>query len=80
MNNNESKKLDIVFSCDKKYINPLISIINSIIKNASKQNYLNFNVVCDDDKFFYEQLKILKKHNDYNFTFNCVTLNNLEKN
>ena len=79
MNNNETKKLDIIFSCDKKYIDPLISIINSIIKNSSKPNNLNFNVVCDDDKFFYKELNILKEHNNHNFTFNCVTLNNLDK-
>jgi len=72
--------LDIIFSCDKKFIIPLITIINSIIKNSSCPDKLRFNIVCDDDIFFYEKLNILKENNNYNFTINCITLNKLNQN
>ena len=67
--------LNIVFSCDQTYIEPLITIINSIITNTSKKNRLRFNIVCDDVEQFLNKLQILEKtHNQGDFTFNCVSL------
>lgn len=67
--------LDIIFSCDIKYIIPLITIINSIITNTSSQNKLRFNIVCDDTNKIIKGLQLLKKkHSSYNFTFNCISL------
>ena len=67
--------LDIIFSCDIKYVIPLVTIINSIITNTSPLNKLRFNIVCDDTNKMMNELKLLKKkHKSDNFTFNCISL------
>lgn len=67
--------LDIIFSCDCKYINPLIAIINSILTNTASTNNLTFNILCDNTEFFTNKLQILKTvHKSNNFTFNCISL------
>jgi len=67
--------LDIIFSCDIKYVIPLVTIINSIITNTSPLNKLRFNIVCDDTNKLMNELQLLKKkHKSDNFTFNCISL------
>lgn len=71
----KKNSLDIIFSCNKQYIQPLLSIINSILTNTDSNNKLTFNIVCDDSKFFIDKLEILKTiHKSYNYSFKCVTL------
>lgn len=76
-----NKSLNIVFSCDQKYIKPLITIINSIITNRSGNYDLVFNIVCDEPELFMKNFEILKTVNHVNnFSFNCVSLkDSLEK-